>query len=121
MSVYFTISGAYYPAEADTVVYLDNGITVKVAPQVRSIQYGDGYSLDISLAPPLRSLGGSFSNRTPAEINIIETYFIALGGDTIPNFVIDDETVSVSVIKFNKDYINGEVFSLSAEFKEEHR
>jgi len=121
MSVYFTISAAYYPAEADTVIYLDNGINIRMTPQIRDIEYGEGYGLSIPLAPPLRSFSGQFSNRSPEEINVIENYFVLLAGNTIPSFVVGSETIDVSVMKFNKNYINGEVYSLNAEFKEEYR
>lgn len=121
MSIYFTISAAYYFAEGGTIIHVDNGATLQSAPQVRSIEYGDGYKLDIPLAPPLRVLGAQFSNRDPAEINVIETYLINLGGDIIPDFIIGSETIPFSTIKFNKNYLNGQVFSLSAEFKEEYR
>jgi uncharacterized protein (DUF111 family) len=121
MSVYFTISGAYLPAEAGTVILVDNGATIKSTPQVRRVAYGDGYGLDIPVAAPLRTLSAQFSNRDPAEINVIETYLINLGGDIIPDFYLGSEVVPFSTVKFNKNYLNGELFSLSAEFNEEYR
>jgi|AntAceMinimDraft_13_1070369.scaffolds.fasta_scaffold63704_2 hypothetical protein len=119
MSIYFTVEAGY--TNAGTVVYLDNGVQLSVKPQVREIKYGDGYGLSIPLAAPLVSFSGQFSNRSPLEINIIETYFVELAGEIIPNFIINGETIPVSVVQFNKNYVNGEVYSLNGEFKQEYR
>lgn len=109
--IYFTISG--------TNIYVDNGISVNYEPKVRRVKFGDGYELSIPVAT-LRSLSASFSNRTPAEINQIDTYLTTTQGGII-NVNVMGEVVPMVCISYNKSYQNGQIFSLSAEFKEELR
>lgn len=121
MSAYFTISGAYYSGEADRVVYLDRGLSINNIPQIRSMNYGDGYSLLVPVAPILRTFSASFSNREPEEIIVIDTYFELLQGAIIPDFVVNGETINAKVVNYSKSYMNGQVYSLTAQIVEEFR
>jgi phage-related protein len=118
--IYFTISNIY-PAQENRVIYLDNNTQVGFAPQKRTVKFGDGYELSIPKSPTLRSFSGSFSNRTPEEINVIDTYLSLLNGDVIPSFSILGSTVSIACVSYSKSYQNGQIFSLQGQFKEELR
>jgi hypothetical protein len=118
--IYFTISNLF-PAQENRVIYLDKNTQVSFAPQKRTVKFGDGYELSIPKSPTLRSFSGSFSNRDPEEINVIDTYFSLLNGEIIPNFSILGSVVPISCINYSKSYQNGEIFSLQGQFKEELR
>jgi phage-related protein len=110
--IYFTLSG--------TDIYVDNGTSINYEPKVRRVKFGDGYELSIPVAT-LRAVAASFSNRTPAEINQIDSYLTSLQGGIIPNFYIMGEVVPMVCVSYGKSYQNGELFSLNAEFREELR
>lgn len=109
--IYFTISG--------TDIYVDNGISVNYAPLSRRVKFGDGYELSIPITT-LRTLSASFSNRTPATINQIDTYLTTTQGGII-SFYVMGAVIPMVCTSYNKSYQNGQVFSLSAEFREELR
>lgn len=119
--IYFTISGAYFPAQSGRVIYVDNGVSISIKPTVRRIKFGDGYGLHVPIAPPLRGFSASFSNRAPEEINVIEEYLGLLTGELIPDFSVMGVTYPMVCTKFSKSYQNGEIYSLSAEFTQEFR
>lgn len=112
--IYFII-----PGEEDRSVYLDNNTQISFAPQKRTMKFGDGYELSIPKSPTLRSFTGSFSNRTPEEINVIDTYFSLLNGEVIPNFYILGSLVRIACTNYSKSYQNGQIYSLQGQFKEE--
>lgn len=109
--IYFTISG--------TDVYVDNNISVNYEPKSRRVKFGDGYELSIPITT-LRSLSASFSNRTPSEINQIDAYLTSTQGGIISVNVMG-EVIPMVCTSYNKSYQNGQIFSLSAEFREELR
>lgn len=109
--IYFTISG--------TDIYVDNGTSINYAPQTRRVKFGDGYELSIPITT-LRSLSATFSNRTPTEINQIDAHLTSTQGGIISVNVIG-EVIPMVCTSYNKSYQNGQIFSLSAEFREELR
>jgi phage-related protein len=111
--IYFLING--------NPVFVDNNTTISYTPQIRRMKFGDGYEQSIPLAPNLISFTATFSNRTLQEIEIIEDYLTSLQGQVIPDFYIFNEVTPIYCTKFSKDYVNGGVFSLSAEFRQEFR
>lgn len=109
--IYFSISG--------TNIYVDNGTSISYNPLSRRVKFGDGYELSIPITT-LRTISATFSNRTPAEINQIDTYLTTTQGGII-NVNIMGTVVPMVCTSYNKSYQNGQVFSLSAEFREELR
>ena len=109
--IYFTISG--------TNIHVDNGTSINYAPQSRRVKFGDGYELSIPKVT-LRTLSATFSNRTPTEINQIDTYLTTTQGAII-NVNVMGVTIPMVCTSYNKSYQNGQIFSLSAEFREELR
>ena len=109
--IYFTISG--------TNIFVDNGTSINYAPQSRKVKFGDGYELSIPITT-LRTLSATFSNRTPEQINQIDTYLTTTQGGII-NVSVMGVTIPMVCTSYNKSYQNGQIFSLNAEFKEELR
>jgi phage-related protein len=118
--IYFTISNLF-PAQENRVIYLDNNTQISFAPRKRVVKFGEGYELSIPKSPTLKNFSGSFSNRTPEEINVIDTYLSLLNGEVIPNFSILGSIVPVACVNYSKSYQNGQIFSLQGQFKEELR
>ena len=117
MSAYFSIDGTVYPAQSDTIVNFDKGLSIQNAPAKRVTKFGDGYGMHMPIGPTVRNLSASFSNRTRDEIDIIETYFTLLKGEPFYIYV-RGESIRVVVLGFNKNYQNGEIYSLTANLKE---
>ena len=117
MSASLTIDGSVYPAQSGTLIRFDRGITIQNVPAKRVAKFGDGYAMHVPLGPTVRTYGVAFNNRPTTEIDIIETYFTLLKGESF-NIVIRGETIPVVVLSFNKNYQNGEVYGLTASLKE---
>jgi hypothetical protein len=76
------------------------------------MQFGDGYSLSIPLSPLRREFNFSLSNRDPAEINLVESYFKFLqafinestASKLINSLTIDGLSINGELLSFNKVY-----------------
>jgi hypothetical protein len=117
MSASFTIDGTVYPAQSGTVIYFDKGLTVQNAPAKRVTKFGDGYAMHMPIGPSVRNYSINFNNRPTSEIEIIEEYFTLLKGEGF-DISVRGESIHVVVLGFNKNYLNGELYSLSASLKE---
>jgi phage-related protein len=109
MASYVTISSVEYP--------FDSGISIDNTPAKRVTNFGDGYALHIPIGPVVRNYTASFNNRTTTEIDTIESFLINQKGEAF-DIVVQGETIHVVVLEFTKAYQNGEVYSLSATFRE---
>ena len=109
MASYVTISSVEYP--------FDSGISIQNTPAKRVTNFGDGYALHIPVGPVVRTYNAAFSNRTTFEIETIESFLVAQKGEAF-DIIVQGETIHVVVLEFRKAYQNGEVYSLSATFRE---
>lgn len=108
------------PATA-TTVYVDNGASISSTPSRRQMKAGNGYKFIRSIGPRVRKFSISFSNRETTEINLVEKYFDKLAGGLIDDLTVLGDPVSAKVLKYDKNYMNGELYSISASLEESLR
>lgn len=130
---YFIIPTSSGLVASNTTIYFDNGLSVSSNPNKRVMKFGDGYSLSIPLSPLRREFSFTLSNREPATINLIESYFKYLqefvnassASKLINGLNIFDRSVNGELLSFNKVYSrydgsNG-AYSISGSIREVFR
>jgi hypothetical protein len=130
---YFIIPTSSGLVASNTTIYFDNGLSISSTPNKRVMKFGDGYSLSIPLSPLRREFNFALSNREPATINLIESYFKFLqafvSANTPSKLVnglnIYDRAVTGELLSFNKIYsrydgTNG-AYSISGSIREVFR
>ena len=119
--IYFTIPqdvlGVGNPV-ADTDVYLDDNVQVQSAPPIRSVKFGDDYSLDIPLGSRKRSFSATMSNKPKDTADLIDNYFAFLEGQPINNFHILGVTANIVVLQWSKVFRAIDTYTVRASFKE---
>jgi hypothetical protein len=120
MSAYFVIPNSF-TADGDKSISLDNNFTITRQKKERIAEFGDNYFSSVPLGPGIRTLQCSLSNRPTSEIDLVESYFNNLAGGLVNGLVVDDVSINAVVEKFNKNYLNGEVYSLSFSLREVKR
>jgi len=122
--IYFTIPanalGTGNPV-ADTDVYVDDGVQVTSSPPTRVAKFGDDYSLTMPLGSRKRSFSVNMSNRSQADADLIDDYFVFLEGQPINNFHVLDDAVVAVVLQWNKTFRATDTYTVSASFKEVKR
>lgn len=113
----FTIDGSVYAGESGTEVNFDRGVTIQSAPAKRVSKFGDGYKQHLPIGPTVKNISASFSNRAVSEIDIIETYFTLLDGDSF-DVLIHGETITVVCLGWNRTYPQESVQTLTAQLRE---
>ena len=133
MALGFTTTSAY----GSRTVIPDKGMSRKVKPRVRKIQFGDGYeqrtSFGINNIEETYSV--NFQNRSRAEIEDIAGYLSSLNGITAFNFTVpdyatteettgildsstdDEKTIKVVCDDFSEVYRYDSFYSLNATFR----
>jgi len=122
--IYFTIPmnvlGTGNPV-ADTDVYVDDGVQLSSSPPVRSVKFGEDYSLEIPLGSRRRNFSATMSNRSQATADLIDAYFDYLAGEPVNNFHVLNDTVTVVVLQWSKVFRASDTYTISASFKEVKR
>ena len=122
MALGFTTTSAY----GSRNIIPDRGMSRKVKPRVRKIQFGDGYeqrtSFGINNIEETYSV--NFQNRSRAEIEDIAGYLSSLNGITAFNFTVPDTngtnnetTVKVVCDNYSTEFVNSNFYSCSAVFR----
>jgi|LakMenEpi03Aug12_release.lakeMendotaPanAssembly.Ray.scaffolds.fasta_scaffold277878_3 hypothetical protein len=109
---YFIIPTSSGLVSTNTTIYFDNGLSISNTPNKKVMKFGDGYSLSIPLSPLRRDFNFSLSNREPATINLVESYFKFLqalvnestASKLINGLNIFDRNVNGELLSFNKIY-----------------
>lgn len=109
---YFIIPTSSGLVASNTTIYFDNGLSISSTPNKRVMKFGDGYSLSIPLSPLRREFSFTLSNREPATINLIESYFKYLqefvnpssASKLINGLNIFDRNINGELLSFNKIY-----------------
>jgi hypothetical protein len=120
MSVYFVIPNSF-TGTGDQEISLDNNFNITRQKKERINEFGDNYFSSIPLGPGIRIMQGSLSNRPTTEIDLVESYFNSLAGELVNGLVVDDVSIDAVVERFNKNYLNGEVYSLGFTLREVKR
>lgn len=110
----FIIPSGFNGLSSPRTIYIDNGAQLSLNKKDRTLKFGDGYKQIVPISNPKNSLQATFSNRPPEEINLIEAFFIYLAGSAIPDLTVFEEEWVGTVESFNKNYNNGQVYSLTA-------
>jgi phage-related protein len=106
---------------ADTDVYVDDGVQLSSSPPVRSVKFGEDYSLEIPLGSRRRNFSATMSNRSQATADLIDAYFDYLAGEPVNNFHVLNDTVTVVVLQWSKVFRASDTYTISASFKEVKR
>lgn len=120
MSAYFVIPDSF-TADGDKSISLDNNFNITRQKTERINEFGDNYFSSVPLGPSIRTMQCSLSNRPTTEINLVESYFNSLAGGLVNNLTVDNTSIDAVVEKFNKNYLNGEVHTLSFSLREVKR
>jgi hypothetical protein len=130
---YFIIPTSSGLVASNTTIFFDNGLSISSTPNKRVMKFGDGYSLSVPLSPLRREFNFTLSNREPATINLVESYFKFLqalvslntSSKLINGLNIYDRSVNGEILSFNKVYSkfygsNG-AYSISGSIREVFR
>jgi hypothetical protein len=120
MAAYFVIPNSF-TGTGDVSVSLDNNFTITRQKKERISEFGDNYFSSVPLGPGIRILQCSLSNRPTSEVDLVESYFNSLAGGLVNGLLIDGTSINAVVEKFNKNYLNGEVYSLGFSLREVKR
>jgi hypothetical protein len=119
MSAYFIIPNSF-TGTGDKTVYFDKGVNIQVKRSERTSNFGDNYFSTIQLGPVIKTYSTSLSNRPVEDIDLVESYFNFLEGALINGLHIDTSINGV-VEQFNKNYANGELYSISFQIRQVFR
>lgn len=120
MSAYFVIPNSF-TADGDKTIPLDNNFNITRQKTERISEFGDNYFSSVPLGPGIRTMQCSLSNRPTTEINLVESYFNSIAGGLVNGLKIDNVSINAVVEKFNKNYLNGEVYTLGFTLREVKR